>query len=188
MLMSRLIALASFGMGVGAASAADATTPVDYTQRNTPFAPAGNVTPGKKTPETNEALQEKRVEKTTIEKETSPLGERRAAIEMKEAQEKNVRAKDARKPEVKDQKKSAFDHRNAAISTSGDQTKPPTVAKYQDSLAAASASNMARFPALDDATSAKINRFVFRKNPPDAQSGVGDSRVVPAAGGSPLTK
>ena len=52
MKFSGIIALVSATMiGAGLACAADATTPVDLTQRNSPFAPSGSVTPDKKTPE-----------------------------------------------------------------------------------------------------------------------------------------
>ena len=173
---------------VAPACAADATSPVDYTQRNAPYAPAGSVSPDKKTPETNTTVQEKRVEKITIEKQTSAIGERRAAVEMKEAREKNVREKDSRRPEKIDQPTSAYNHRPAAISTAADTTKPPSVTKYQDSLTAASTSNMARFPAVDGATGAKINRFVFRKNPEEKGAITSGAAVTPAAGGAVLSK
>jgi uncharacterized protein len=146
------------------------------------------VSPDKKTPETNTTVQEKRVEKITIEKQTSAIGERRAAVEMKEAREKNVREKDSRRPEKIDQPTSAYNHRPAAISTAADTTKPPSVTKYQDSLTAASTSNMARFPAVDGATGAKINRFVFRKNPEEKGAITSGAAVTPAAGGAVLSK
>lgn len=186
--LSGLIALASFGLGVVSASAADATRPIDYTQRNAPFVPSGTVAPQKQAPEKNAALQEKRVEKNVREKETSPLGERRAPVDVTEGREKKVREKDVRQPDVIDHKTSAYNHRPAAISTQGDTKKPPTVAKYQDSLGAASATNMARFPALDQSTAARINRFVFRKNPPDVAAVTTEHRTTPAAGGSPLIR
>jgi hypothetical protein len=53
------------------------------------------------------------------------------------------------------------------------------VAKYQDGLAAASAANLARFPADGAATTAKVNRFVFRKNGAEAS---------PVTAGAPVTK
>ena len=175
-------------LGVVAVRAADATTPVDYSQRNTPFAPAGTVSPQKQAPAVNEALQEKRVEKAVVEKKMTPLADRRAAIEVMESREKQVREKNSRRPETVEQPTSAFNHRVAGISTEGDTKKPPTVAKYQDSLTAASATNMARFPAVDRATTAKINRFVFRKNPSEASTALGESPVIPAAGGSSVQK
>ena len=175
---------------VAAARAADATAPIDYTQRNAPFAPASSVAPEKQTPQANETLQSKRVPTTTVDKTMSPVGDRRSAIDMKEAREKTVREKESQRPEKTEQPTSAFNQRRAVISTADNTTKPPTVAKYQDSLAAASASNMARFPAFDGATTAKINRFVFRKNPtePAAEAAKGSAAITPAAGGSPIQK
>ncbi len=172
------------------ARAADATSPVDATQRNTPYAPAATVTPDKQTPAANPAtrVQDRRFETTTVERKTSPLAEKRAAIEMGEAREKNVREKDSHRPERVEQPISAFNHRQSAVSTGADTPKPPMVAKYQDGLTTASATNMARFPAIERATSAKINRFVFRKNPTEAPGALEGARVTPAAGGSAVGK
>lgn len=185
---SVLFVVVAMGATASGIRAANATSPVDPTQRNTSLAPAGTVTPAKKAPAVNPVLQDKRVEKPEFEKSVAPLGERRSAIDVTETREKTVREKDSRRPEVIEQKTSAYNHRPAGVSTDGDTTKPPTVAKYQDSLTAASASNMARFPAVDRATTAKINRFVFRKNPPDSSPLPGDGRVTPAAGGSAVQK
>ncbi len=181
---SGLVLIALSVIIFAAARAADATSPVNAAERNAPFAPAAgtSVTPPKQTPTLNETVQEKRVEKSTIDKRTAPLADRRAAVEITEAQKKNVIEKDSRRPEIVEQSTSAFSHRQAAITTAGDTTKPPTVAKYQDSLTAASASNMARFPALDRATGAKINRFVFRKNPAEPAAPLADAAVTRAGG------
>ena len=176
------------GVALAPGRAADATSPVDYTQRNQAYAPGAGVSADKRTPEPNEAVQEKRFEKTVIERVPAPVGERRAGVEIKETREKKIREKDSKRPEKIDQPTSAYNHRPAAISTEADTRKPPTVARYQDSIAAASASNMARFPAIDGATSAKINRFVFRKNPTDTQALTQGAPVVPAAGGGTLAK
>lgn len=171
------------------AGAADATTPIDYTQRNTPFAPAGSVAPPKQNPAGQTApVQDKRVEKTTVDKKTSPLGDRRAGIDVTESREKNVRDKNSHRPEKTDQPMSALDHKLAAVSTANDTKKPPTVAKYQDSLTAASASNMARFPAVGQATTAKINRFVFRKNPAETDAAAAAASVTPAGGPAAVAK
>lgn len=161
--------------------AADATTPLDAAQRNTPFAAKASVTPDNKLPETNTSVQEKRVDKTVIVKQPAAVGERRAPIDVTETREKNVREKDSRRPEKIAQPMSVFDHREAPMSTAADATKPQVLTKYQDGLTSASATNMARFPALDRATGAKINRFVFRKNAPDAAALSG--ATVTAAGG-----
>lgn len=174
--------------GAMTARAADATTPVDYTQRNTPFAPAAGVVPDKKTPETNATVQEKRVDKTVLDKKPAAVGDRRAAIDVQETREKNIRDKDSRRPEKLDQPMSAYNHREASLSTATGTTKPPTVTKYQDSLTSASATNMARFPALDHATGAKINRFVFRKNAPDTTVALEGTPITPAAGPSTVRK
>ena len=174
--------------GTVAIRGADAITPVDYTQRNSPFAPAATVTPDKKELPRADAVQEKRVDKTAIDKKPASVGERRAAIAVEETREKNVREKSTRQPEVVEQPMSRFNHRDSPITTAGDTKKPPTVTKYQDSLAAASASNMARFPALDKATTAKINRFVFLKNSQEPTPITADAAVIPAAGANPIRK
>ena len=172
-------------LGVSAARGADATAPVDYTQRNAPFAPAATVTPEKKELPRDGAVQDKRFEKTTIDKQNAAVGDRRAAITVGETRDKNIREKTSSRPETVEQSMNAFNHREASITTAGDTKKPPLVSKYQDKLVAASASNMARFPAFDGATTAKINRFVFRKNSEDASSITGAAPVVRAAGGLP---
>ncbi len=172
------------------ARAADATTTLDATQRNTPYAPAATVTPEKQSPaaKPDPSVQEKRFQTQTVERKSSPLLERRAPIDLRETREKNVINKDSHRPEAIEQPRSAFNHQPAGISTGDAAAKPPLVAKYQDSLKAASASNMGRFPAFDQATSAKINRFVFRKNPTDAPGALGGAAVTPAAGGSSIQK
>lgn len=161
----------------------DATAPVDYTQRNSAFAPAATVTPEKKELPRDATVQDKRFDKTVIDKTTSPLGDRRAPVKVEETRDKVIRDKDSHRPEKIDEPMNAFNHREAAITTAADTKKPPTVSKYQDSLSAASASNMARFPALDHATSAKINRFVFKKNPSPVAPLTGDAPVTHAASG-----
>jgi hypothetical protein len=182
------IALAACGLCLTGLRAADATTPIDYSQRNTPYAPAETVTPEKQNPSTNQGLQEKRVETTTVEKKTAPQADRRARTEVKETKEKQVLEKDSHRPEKLEQPTSAYNHREAKVSTGADTSKPPTVAKYQDRLTAATATNMARFPAIEAATGAKINRFVFRKNPEVAGTAPGGAAVVPAAGGAAINK
>src|SRR6266498_3328200 len=177
------------------ARGSDATSPIDYTQRNEPYAPGTSVTaPKKDAPKTNESVQQKRFEKSTIEKQNAPLAERRASISEEETRAKSVREKDSHRPETIEQPKSAFNHKPAAISTSGDTTRPPTVAKYQDSLATATpwgpgaaTGGKAHFAATEAATTAKINRFVFRKNPADS-SAMDAAVVTPAAGGAVIQK
>ena len=109
-------------------------------------------------------------------------------MDVKETRDKEVREKKSHRPDTIEQPTSAFNHRPAAISTDANTRKPPTVTKYQDSLTSASATNMARFPAIDRATTAKINRFTFRKNPSEPSAMAGGSPVIPAGGGSTLQK
>ncbi len=178
-----LIVLASLTLiGLDPSRAADATTPVDYTQRNSPYTPAASVTPEKKSPEANATVQEKRFEKTPVEKKPAAVGDRRAAVDVTETRDKNIREKESHRPEVIEQPKSGFNGRESTISTADDTKKPPTVTKYQDSLSSASATNMARFPALDKTTTGKINRFVFRKNSTETSTALGAAPVTPAAG------
>ena len=171
------------------ARGADATSPIDYTQRNSPYAPdAAKVAPGKQVPQGNAAIQDKRVPATTVEKQIAPLADDRTGIEVKETREKNVREKKSHRPEANTQPTSAFNHKSAAITTAGDTTKPPMVAKYQDSLSAANLVKTGKLSALESATTAKMNRFVFRKNPPDPLLGPGGATVTPAGGGAAVKK
>lgn len=180
--------IATLGLGLSSGVSADATRPIDYTQRNQPYAPAESVTPTTQKPATNGAVQDKRVDKATVEKQPSSLLEREAPMGVNETRPKEVREKKSHRPEVVEHATSRYNHRLSSISTASDTSKPPTVAKYQDSLTSASATNMARFPAVDRATTAKINRFVFRKNPPESSVGVKTGAAIPAAGGSVLQK
>lgn len=172
-----------------AGRAADATTPVDYTQRNQAYAPAASVPVQKKELPTADAVQARKVEKQVAERKMlAAPDERRAGIEVGEAREKNVVEKDVRQPEKIERQISAYNQKASAITTAGDTTKPPMVAKFQDSLSAASATNMARFPALDGATGAKINRFVFRKNGTDGGALTSGAPVTPAGGAAAVGK
>lgn len=168
--------------------AADATSPIKPNERNTPFAAAPSVTPEKKEPETNPKVQEKRVDKNVVEKVPAAVGDRRAAITVEETREKNVREKNARSPERVEQPMSVFNHRESAMATGANTSKPQTVAKYQDGMTSASATNMSRFPAIDPSTAAKINRFIFRKNAPDSSVALEGATHTPAAGPAAVQK
>jgi hypothetical protein len=185
---SSLIRAASVSVLGLAAAWAEPTAPVDPALRNTPFSPAATIVPETKSPVIDAAVQDKRVEKTTIEKKPAAVGDRRAAIEVQETRDKNVREKNSRRPAVVEQPMSALNGREANISTDNKAAQPPIVSKYQDSMKAASATALARFPAVSNATTAKINRFVFRKNSSDPAPVTGDAPVTPAGGGSPVSK
>jgi hypothetical protein len=171
-------------MAVGA----DVTSPLDPAARNAPYAPAATVAPDKQAPagNLNSRVQEQRFDAEKLERKPAAVGDRRAAIDVGEAREKQVREKQSQRPERIEQPLSAYNHRQAAIATASDTTKPPMVSKYQDSLSAASATNMSRFPALEGSTGAKINRFVFRRNPTEPERALEGATVTPAAGGATL--
>jgi hypothetical protein len=188
MKLSCLIVTGLSLLGSSATWGADATAPVDYMQRNQPFAPGATVAPGKKELLRDDAVQDKRVEKKLVDQQPAAVGERRAAVDVQETREKNVREINPLRPDAAGQPMSALNHREAPMATATDTRKPPLVAKYQDSLAAASRSNMARFPALGQATAAKINRFVLRKNAPEPTAVTGGAPITPAGGGSPGPK
>lgn len=179
---------ASLGLCLGRVCAADAVSRIDYSQRNAPFVAQPSVTPTKANPAVNRALQEARVEKSVRAKQSAVVGERRAGVTVAESDPKRLIGKDSQRPLVNEQPVSAFNRRIAAVSTAGAAHSPPLVAKYQDSLAAASSRNMARFPALDQGVKATINRFVFRKNAPQSATAILPDPVIPAAGGSPVRK
>ncbi len=166
--------------------AADATSPVDATQRNGAFQPGSTVNPDRRTPteQANRTVQDKRVEPPVIDRTMSPESGLRAASAVQDAREKSVIERDSHRPETVERTMSDYNHRNAAISTGGNTSKPPTVSRYQDGLSSATATNMARFPAVDRATNAKINRFVFRRNPGEGAPATDGATVTPAAGGS----
>lgn len=168
--------------------AADATQPVDYTQRNAPFAASATVSPDITTPAVDAAVQARRVAPPVVSLPTSAFGDRRSTIGTEPAQEKKLLDKNSSRPVVLGQSMSAFDHRVASLPSGPGVQTPGLVARYQESLSAASAVNLARFPAGATVTKTKLNRFIFRKNAPDTAL---DADVAPAAAtaiGSPATK
>ena len=168
--------------------AANATKPIDYQQRNEGFAPDNALTPEKRKPEANDTLQGKRVEKAPFTKAVAPIAGQKSAVEAKETREKTVVDKNSHRPEADPRKTSDFNRRESSVTTSQGAMKRPMVAKYQDSLVAASATNMARFPAADAGTVAKINRFVFRKNPSETGTAYPGATVTPAGGSAKVRK
>ncbi len=184
MKLSGLVAFAGISLLSSVlARATNATAPVDYAQRNPDLAPAATIAPEKRSPAIDPAVQDRRVEKAVVAKPAAPLGAQRSAIDVVEARDKNVRPTNARAPEAVTPPRSTFDHRAAAVSPAQNLRQPELVAKYQDEMKAASAYTMASFPAPARATTAKINRFVFRKNPEPSLATDG-APVIPAAGGS----
>jgi hypothetical protein len=107
------------------AGAADATTPIDSARRNDHFAPGEARTPQKQKPVTAQSVQEKRVEKTLVEKPQSPLRDHQAPIDIRETRPKSVREKESHRPDVREQPLSPLNHRPSATSTAGDTDKHP---------------------------------------------------------------
>ncbi len=175
-------------LGFSPARGTDATAPLDFALRNQPFAPSATISPVKQEPSRDDTVQNKRVEKTTVDKQLAAIGERRAAVDVQETHEKNLREVNSHRPDAAGQPMSTFNHRAAPMATASDSHQPPLVAKYQDSLSAASAANMAHFPAQAEATNAKINRFVFRRNSPESGAVIGNAPVTPAGGTSSSPK
>ncbi len=166
---------------------ADATRTVDYTQRNAPFAPEAGVKPSVQSPSVMEDLQNKRVTPAVIDRKTSPVGDRKAAIDVHETRPKEVREKTVKSPDSKSPTRSDLTDKRSGITTAT-QVNPQRVSKYQESLVAASATNMARFPAVGADTTAKVNRFVFRKNAGEPVDSPIGAPISAAAGGSPVRK
>lgn len=107
------------------------------------------------------------MDKTVVDKPAAAIGDRRAAIELQETRDKNIRDKNSQRPETIDRTMSALNHREATISTANESTmKPQMVVKYQDSLTSASATNMARFPASTARPARKSIGLCFVRTPP----------------------
>ena len=184
---SSLVSLVGLGVLAFVGQAADATRPIDYTSRNAPFTPDAGVKPPVQTPGVVEGIQSKRVAPAVVEQKSSALGERQAGIEVSESKPKTVQSKSSKTPDATVPTRNALTEKRASVTTSN-QVNPPHVAKYQESLVAASASNMARFPAIGPDTTAKLNRFVFRKNAGEPVDSPVGAPITSAAGGSPVRK
>ena len=158
--------------------AADAAK-VDYTQRNASFAPAAAVEPAKRSPELNRALQDRRVAPSVTNPAGSLPGERRSAIDVAESRDKRVLAPDTQRPAVRAPELSPFNHRESRFKTVDSAGKPKLVTRYQDAIAAANATAQKRSPAFGADTTARVNRFVFRRN---VATPAVTTAAVPAAG------
>lgn len=161
-------------LGVTGGWAAGSTAPIDVTQRNAEFAPAATVTPDKRTPKIDHAVQDRRVEKNVLPK---PVGGEmpRAGIEVVESGAKPLR--DAPRDSLTPLPPNVSPETHRATSIPDKVKQPRMVTRYQDGLSAARAANLARYPDLQPGASpAKLNRFVFRKNVPEP------ALVTPVAG------
>jgi len=162
--------------------AADAAK-VDYTRRNESFAPVAGVPAEKRPPETNRELQDRRVAPSVTNPAGSFPGDRRSAIDVAESRGKRVLAPETQKPVVRAPGLSPFDHRESRFKTTDSAGKPKLVTRYQDAINAANATTQKRSPALGADTTARVNRFVFRRNgaTPAATTGAVPAASTPAA-------
>jgi len=135
----------------------------------------------------NDQMQDKRFNAPEkIDRKDSPLGSRRAAIDMKEAKEKTiVDRKDYPKPEVRDRELSSHDGERSQIQTQGDQVlKYDKADKFQSRMADADTAAAQRQPKMEKRTTFdKINRFLFKRNGPGTENG--DPLVTTAGGPAP---
>jgi len=148
---------------LSSAYAADAAK-VEYAERNTPFAPAASVTPSKKTPETNAALQERRVTPNVVPQPSTTTAERRAATDVSETREKNLITTDSHRPDFKTPERNAYDHRPSKYQPDTEHEKPKLVERYRTNVSADTLTHQGRFTAADPTANARINRFIFRRN------------------------
>ena len=162
--------------------AADAAK-VEYSERNTPFAPAATVTPSKKKPETNATLQERRVTPNVVPQASAPAAERRAPTDISETREKNLIKPDSHRPEFKTPERNAFDHRPSKYQPDTEHEKPKLVERYRTNVSADTLTHQGRFSAADPAANARINRFIFRRNvaTPTGAPAVTSAGSAPAA-------
>ncbi|MEY4939152.1 MAG: hypothetical protein RIQ93_887 [Verrucomicrobiota bacterium] len=163
-----------FLLGLHAGRAANSTAPIDVTQRNAEFGPEATITPPKRPPQIDHAVQDRRFEKNVLPKPAA--GDMpRAAIEVAEPGPKALRA--APSGSLAPLPPNVSPETQRAASLPANVKQPRLVTRYQDGLAAARAASLARYPEMKPgATSAKLNRFVFRKNVPEP------ALVTPAAG------
>lgn len=176
-------AIALFGLSI-AGLRATAGTPLDPTTRNAEFSPSASVSIPLITPEVSVPQPLAKAVLNPPTQAASP--QRLAAQPVQGAAEKRVASPAARRPEASRMSATTPAVR-ATLVTSDHVLVSPRVAKYQDGLAAARAATLARFPAGSAGTASHINRFVFRRNPPDTGTAVDPAAAVPAGGRSPAS-
>ncbi len=137
---------------------------VEYTERNTSFAPAASVTPSKTTPETNATIQQRRVTPNVMPQSSTTADERRASTDVTETREKKLLTPDSHRPEYKTPELNNYDHRPSKYQPDTEHEKPKLVERYRTNVSADTLSHQGRFTAADPTTNARINRFIFRRN------------------------
>lgn len=146
-----------------------------------PFAPASTVTPAKRAPEINRTVQDHRINPTVTAPESAPAADRLAATVVTETRDKSLITPDSRRPESAPVERNAFDQRRSRYQTATDTKQPQLVERYRTSISADTMSHQGRLAAADVGTTARVNRFVFRRNLATPQ---GTAASTPAGGRS----
>lgn len=164
----RLSSVATFASVCGltaAGFAANATAPLDVRQRHDAIVPGAPVQPAIRQPASNAAVQDQRVTPPRVSfPAASTPGAERAHLPGAVNAAEQRRAVETQRPSAIERVTSPIDKKPAELTRSPNTVRPELVTRYQESLTAASAANMARFPAAGQVTRTKINRFVFRRN------------------------
>jgi hypothetical protein len=177
--------IAMFGLSLAGLRAADATTPLDPARRNGDFSPGATASIPRIAPDVTvpRSLSQPIVTPPT----TSASADRLSGLAVVQPAAKRAKSPAVNRPDTAIVRVSANPVR-MVLSTSDRLLAPPRVTKYQDSMAAARATNMARFPAGNPATVSRLSRFVFRRNPPDPGAAIDPAAAIPAGGRSRESK
>lgn len=174
------LVLAALGIASSSPSRAADPAKVEYSERNTPFAPASTVAPAKQAPELNRSVQDSRVRPAVTAPDSAPAADRRASTPVAEARTKTLVTPDSHRPETVPVERNAYDQRRSRFQTATDTKQPQLVERYRTNIAAETMSHQGRLSAGDVGTTARVNRFVFRRN--QSASPQGTSAAVPAGG------
>ncbi|MBC7366384.1 MAG: hypothetical protein H7343_06150 [Undibacterium sp.] len=180
-------ALLLAALGLASSSSVHAADPakVDYSERNTPYAPVPSVSPDKRAPELNTTLQNRRIAPAVLDRPIAAVGSRQAAIDITETKAKNLVTPDARRPEARTLEMNAFDHRESRFQPDAAHDGPKLAARYQSALTSARSTNVTSAPAVGAGTTARVNRFVFHRN---TATPLGTTSAVTPAGGSTVAR
>lgn len=176
-------ALLLAALGLASSSSVHAADPakVDYSERNTPYAPAASVSPAKRAPELNDSLQNRRVAPAVLAQPTAAIGSRQAPIDLAETNVKTLLTPASRRPETRPLELNAFDHRESRFQPDTAHADAKLATRYQNALTSARATNLTGSPAAGAGTTARVNRFVFRRN---TATPLGTTSAGSAAGGT----
>ncbi len=171
--------LAALGLACSRPLHAADPAKVDYSERNTSYAPTASVSPVTSVPHRNDSLQSRRITPAILAQPTSAVASRQAAIDLTETSEKNLITPASRRPESRAVEMSAFDHRESRFQPTTAPAAPKLATRYQNALTSARATHAVGSSATGSDTTARVNRFVFRRN---TATPLGTTTAVSAAG------